>query len=211
MFLKSPWSCRFSALWVFYWPYPILSPWLLRSHQALLSPAHRAAQGREQNIFPHVYLIFSYNKSRIQQHTDCDEDVPCLHHLQPAANTAPVQDPSVLDPMDQGSPHPTFLCRLLGRKLKFWSTSQILPLTFGIKEDKVFMPANGCYLGIWVGSTAVTACYVTKLNLEVFYPNSQSTAGSLLFLMGFPEPTSTTMIRLLSGFSLFSTQNLSGE
>lgn len=169
----------------------------LRSHQALLSPAHRAAQGRGKKISPHVYLIFSYNKSRIQ-HT-----VPCLHHLHPAANTAPVQDLNVFHPMDRSSPYPIFLCKLLGRKLKFWTTSQIQSLTFGIKEDKVFMPTNGCYLGIWVGSTAVTACYVTKLNLEVFYPNSQSTAGSLLFLMGLPEPTSTTIIRLLWGSSFF--------
>lgn len=170
----------------------------LRSHQALLSPAHRAAQGRGKDIFPHIHLTFSYNKSRMQY------TVPCLHHLHPAANPAPVQDPSVFDPMDQSLPHPASPCEVLGRKLKFWSTSQILSLTFGIKEDKVFMPTNGCYLGIWVGSNAVTACYATKLNLEVCYPNSQSTAGTLLFLMGFPEPTSTTIIRLLWASSLFS-------
>lgn len=85
----------------------------LRSHQALLSPAHRAAQGRGKGIFPHVFLIFSYNKSSMQH------IVPCLHHLHPAANTAPVQDPNVFDPMDQSSPHPTFPYKALGRKLKF--------------------------------------------------------------------------------------------
>lgn len=69
----------------------------LRSHQALLSPAHRAAQERGKGINSCLSHI-SFNKNRMQ----------CLHHLHPAANTAPVQDPNVFDPMSQSSPHPIF-------------------------------------------------------------------------------------------------------
>lgn len=162
----------------------------LRSYStfALTTPQSSSEKGKGHHL-----LIFSYNKS-IVQHI-----VPCLHHLHPTENTASVQDPDFFDPLIRAHHPPTSPIRQgLGRKYKF------LKQHFSNPVFVIFMPTNGCHLRIWMRSKTVTACHVTKLNLEVCCPNSQSAVGSLVFLIGFPEPISTTIIRLLwdSGFFL---------
>lgn len=108
---------------------------------------------------------------------------------------------------------PSFPYKVSGRKLKFWSASEILSLTFGIKEDKVFMPTNGCYLGIWVGSNGVTASYVIKLNLEVFYPNPKVQQDLCYFWRASLSPPEATEPGCWEAPVCFQThyQNLSGE
>lgn len=90
MFLKSPWSYRFSTLWVLYRPCPVLSPWLPKHPWEATKPcSHQPTEQLREGERASFLMFFSYfHTIKVVCNILCPVFITCIQQqIQPQCKT----------------------------------------------------------------------------------------------------------------------------